>query len=395
MRNLLLGNLITPNDFKTVFYIIENKYGVVFENETITVEATDEEEAVKRAVAIREAREKRKVCATCVLSDIHFIDNHWQVKCRAEKKYSNPCPFYRECYVGNDDFEHFLAKSIVRHRGYRHGIYRTDWKTVNGERIFTLSFYAGREIISINVDRKEVVYGEEGYWGYDYSYQDHYTVREVLNAFGLVDKYRLVRLRELYFLDPKTYKKNIKERRRWHETVVKREDFEKIWKATRGRYQKVLEKIRALPDAIPILQELGFKVTYKMTPSELIYDTYIDDVRVLHTYEQVSDNIKVVNDEVIVEMTYPKDKKPETKKSFLIKVQESKKSSSGAVVLKVLIAEDCGNTLRLVGVRLFGKDEAGQLWSLRLPLGYWLASIDTSERWVMGISKEDEVVLEQ
>jgi len=49
----------------------------------------------------------------------------------------------------------------------------------------------------------------------------------------------------------------------------------------------------------------------------------------------------------------------------------------------------------LKDVRVSGIDEANQLWSLRAPLNYYLASIETCERWFLGIRKEDEVVLEQ
>ncbi|MGB9760845.1 MAG: hypothetical protein ACPLZG_13530, partial [Thermoproteota archaeon] len=62
----------------------------------------------------------------------------------------------------------------------------------------------------------------------------------------------------------------------------------------------------------------------------------------------------------------------------------------GATTLKLVYFNPINYGFKLLDVRLAGKDETGQLWSLRLPLGYYLAGIQACEKWLLSIPPYEE-----
>lgn len=68
---------------------------------------------------------------------------------------------------------------------------------------------------------------------------------------------------------------------------------------------------------------------------------------------------------------------------------------AGSVVYKMCEYRVVSNIeVRIDGAYLFGKEYTGQVWMHRIPPMLWNASIDTCERWILNISKDDKVVEE-
>jgi len=165
---------------------------------------------------------------------------------------------------------------------------------------------------------------------------------------------------------------------------------EQLFKFRKG----ILNHLNSLPDAIPILQKLGFEVnliSYERGSKEDTFfrhdyqipyrdaDCHSWFIRPNKLFFRVCD---MENTKLKVTHMFRKLNNVQIVKTVMYSPKRIEKSIYD-------------KAFELKDVRVSGIDESGQLWSLRAPLGYYLASIQACERWFLGIRKEDEVVLEQ
>jgi len=148
------------------------------------------------------------------------------------------------------------------------------------------------------------------------------------------------------------------------------EELENL-KERRKKFRKsFFNKILSFPDAFPLLQNLGFEVVLVLDKE---WSRISRGLNNLYTYfNQNKLYLRIVDGKERLVVTHLEQK-----------------------TLKVVYFSPNTEKIRLLDVRLAGVDSTGQAWSLRLPLGYYLASIETCERWLMGLYGEYEVVQEQ
>jgi hypothetical protein len=174
----------------------------------------------------------------------------------------------------------------------------------------------------------------------------------------------------------------------FHGKMLIGKELEKRIKFIENIRSKLYEKVKRYPDAIPYIQKLGFTIEYVESNRweefcekngfrewSYYYDTYVLFVRpntLAIKYSATEDNSKIALTHCI-------------------------KKLNGVVTLKTVYFKfyEEDKKFSVKDVRLIGKDETNQLWSLRLPVSYYLANIEKSEQWVMGIDENYEIVEQQ
>jgi hypothetical protein len=210
-------------------------------------------------------------------------------------------------------------------------------------------------------------------------------VNKYLDGWSMSDKYAL----SVLSFALRNYKKvELEDYEFIRNRLIHGERLRKI-REFREKFRKSLfKKVRSYPDAIPYIQKLGFVIEYIENEKwkefcekngfrawNYMYDTWVLFIRpnilAIRYYAQEDDS--------------------------KIALTHSIKKLNGVVILKTAYFEyyENYNDFYIKDVRLIGKDETNQLWSLRLPVNYYLASIEKSEEWVMGLNNLYEVVEEQ
>jgi hypothetical protein len=162
----------------------------------------------------------------------------------------------------------------------------------------------------------------------------------------------------------------------------------KEWKERNAKIREsLINKFDGYKDAIPILESLGFEVI-------LVDEKHWEE---LFNKNNLYDRYRVYNTWVVfirpnkIAIRY-------SEKGRLV-VTEMYKKLNDVVILKTVYYDKFEHNdfkkVYVYDVRLIGIDETHQYWSLRLPVNYYLAKIETCERWVMGINEQHEVVQEQ
>jgi len=155
----------------------------------------------------------------------------------------------------------------------------------------------------------------------------------------------------------------------------------------------ILNHLNSLPEAIPILQKLGFEVNlinfegseereafvkkYNISTTDSYLNSWFIQPNKLFFEILDMENTKLKATHVIRKLN-----NVQMVKTVLYRPHEPTKKLYD-------------KTFEILDVRVSGIDEANQLWSLRAPEGYYLSDIEACERWFLNIRKEDEVVLEQ
>ncbi|MGC9086657.1 MAG: hypothetical protein ACP5IT_10740 [Thermoproteota archaeon] len=156
-----------------------------------------------------------------------------------------------------------------------------------------------------------------------------------------------------------------------HNKIYLGEELERIRRRRDSFRKSLLKKLTSYPNATLSLRELGFEVIYvseeewkNVFKSLRDKSLYIHFLRPNKLYLRVSSEGKIVV----------------THKEYRL----------GATTLKLVYFNPINYGFKLLDVRLAGKDETGQLWSLRLPLGYYLAGIQACEKWLLSIPPYEE-----
>jgi hypothetical protein len=258
------------------------------------------------------------------------------------------------------------TKDVYTYKRNGKEVYRIEW-----ENDFVSLYHYGTKLITLDaLNRGKIVYGTDIYL----SLSDKTSIYEFTWGFDQV------------------YGKKVEEYVIYHSKLYYGEELKKkkeqLYKFRKG----ILDYLNSLPDAIPLLEKLGFEVNlihfeyeereafakkYNISTNDSYLNSWFVQPNKLFFETSDMENMKLKATHVIRKLN-----NVQMVKTVLFRPYEPQKEVNE-------------RTFELYDVRVSGIDESGQLWSLRAPLGYYLASIQACERWFLGIRKEDEVVLEQ
>jgi len=162
----------------------------------------------------------------------------------------------------------------------------------------------------------------------------------------------------------------------------------KRWKERNAKIREsLINKFDSFKDAIPILESLGFEI---VLVDEDHWKEFFEQNNLEERYRPYNTYVVFLRPNKIA-IRY-------SEKGRLV-VTEIYKKLNDVVILKTVYYDKFEHNdfkkVYVYDVRLIGIDETKQYWSLRLPVNYYLAKIETCERWVMGINEQHEVVQEQ
>jgi len=148
--------------------------------------------------------------------------------------------------------------------------------------------------------------------------------------------------------------------------VITKQEFEEREEKRRKFRKMLLNKLLNKPDAFNFLRRLGFSITLEKGD---YCDVEFERDKAKYIISNYDDHLAV-------------------------KVLDAIRRLNGEIIGKIIFFSYYDSGFNILDLRLVGKDRTGQLWSLRLPPGLYMAKIETCLRWVIGANKEDKIVYE-